>query len=79
MRDRQVFHVALGEEEKPVNLYLHKKGYYSSTKEEALKEKLGKGTKKIYCARPLFLRLPQVAVEAFRCLRRQFNGMRHQH
>jgi FkbM family methyltransferase len=53
----QVFDVALGKEEKPVKLYLHKKDYYSSIREEALQEKLRKRVKNIHMEPVIMVKL----------------------
>jgi FkbM family methyltransferase len=53
----QVFKVALGKEEKLAKLYLHKKDYYSSIREEALKEKLRKRVKNIHMESVMMVKL----------------------
>lgn len=43
----EVFNIALGEEEKKTELYLHKKDYYNSLRKKALMEKLRKESEDI--------------------------------
>lgn len=58
-----VFRVALGGETKPVTLYFHKKGYYNSLREQALKEKLGEKSEHIASASVMMYRLDEFIKE----------------
>ncbi len=58
-----VFRVALGGETKPATLYLHKKGYFNSLSEQALKEKVGKRSKHIASESVMMYRLDEFIAE----------------